>query len=139
VLPSYQMRGSIEEPVGAATLEDYSLQKPGPEALEAVEAHLLVCAVCRDWLAGIEPFNSIHYTEDGPFYSRITLLRDGSLWAHHWGCQIKGGDRYRDLVGACKYLLDSFEQMFPEHACGEACGGTKPSPNGGGGNLRVCR
>jgi hypothetical protein len=78
---------------------------------------------------GIEPFNTVHYTQDGPFYSRITRLRDGSFAARHWGCQIDGGGRYLDLAGACKYLVDSFAQMFPEHACGEACGDAAPNLN----------
>ena len=123
------MHGSIEEHIETATLEDYSLRRLGPEAVGAVEGHLLVCARCRDWLAGIEPFNSIHYTEDGPFYSRITLLQDGSLWAHHWGCEIDGGGRYRDRADACKYLRDAFEQMFPEHECGDECGEMTRNPN----------
>jgi hypothetical protein len=32
-----------------------------------------------------------------------------------------GGGRYQDLAAARQYLLESFEQMFPEHTCGEAC------------------
>src|ERR1017187_3492462 len=92
----FQMHGSIEEHIGAANLEGYSLQELGPEALEAAESHLLICAACQKRLAGIEPFNTIHYTPDGPFYSRITQLRDGSFRARHWGCQIDGGGGYAD-------------------------------------------
>jgi hypothetical protein len=123
------MHGPVEEHIAAATLEDYSLQELGPEALEAAECHLLICAACQKRLVGIEPFNTVHYTQDGPFYSRITRLRDGSFAARHWGCQIDGGGRYLDLAGACKYLVDSFAQMFPEHACGEACGDAAPNLN----------
>ena len=123
----FQMHGSVEEHIGAATLVDYSVQELGPEALEAAECHLLICAACQKRLAGIEPFNTVHYTKDGLFYSRITQLRDGSFAAHHWGCQIEGGGRYPDLAAACKYLVDSFAQMFPEHECVEGCGDTTPS------------
>jgi len=106
------------------TLERYSLGEFGPAALEAVvECHLLICAACRDRLAEIEPFKTVHDTQDGPFYSRITQLRDGSFAAHHWGCQIDGGSRYQDLAAARKYLVDSFAEMFSEHECGEACSG----------------
>src|ERR1035438_2534470 len=95
------VHGSIEEHIGAATLERYSLGEFGPAALEAVvEGHLLICAACRDRLAAIEPFNTVHSTPDGPFYSRITQLRDGSFAARHWGRQIDGGRRYADLAGA---------------------------------------
>jgi hypothetical protein len=123
------MLSSGEEHIGAATLEGYSLQEFGPEAPEAVECHLLICAACRDRLAGIEPFNTVHSTRNGPFYSRITQLRDGSFAARHWGCQINGGSRYADLAAACKYLLDSFVRMFPGHKCGEACGEATPRVN----------
>ena len=105
------------------------MQELGPEGLEAAEGHLLICALCRNRLAGIEPFNTIHYTADGPFYSRVTKLRNGSFEARHWGCQIDGGGRYSDLAGACKYLVDSFAQMFPEHKCSAACGDAVPSLN----------
>src|ERR1017187_8603063 len=118
----FQMRGSVGEHIGAATLEDYSLQELGPEALEGVESHLLICAACRNRLAGIEPFNTVHFTQDGPFYLRVTHLRDGSFAARHWGGQIDGGGYDGDLATACKYLVDSFAQMFPEHECGGACG-----------------
>ena len=117
-----QMLGSGDEHIGAATLEGYSLRELGPEALEAVECHLLICAACRDGLAGIEPFNTVHSTQDGPFYLRVTQLRDGSFAARYWGCQIDGGSRHDDFSAACKYLLDSFVRMFPEHKCAEACG-----------------
>jgi hypothetical protein len=96
------MLGSGDEHIGAATLEGYSLRELGPEALEAVECHLLICAACRDGLAGIEPFNTVHSTQDGLFYSRVTQLRDGSCAARHWGCQIHGGSRYDDLAAARK-------------------------------------
>ena len=124
-----QMHGSVEEHIGAATLEGYSLQELGREALDTAECHLLICATCRNRLAGIEPFNTVHYTKDGPFYSRITQLRDGSFAARHWGCQIDGGGGYADLAGACTYLVNSFAQMFPEHKCVEACRDTRPSLN----------
>lgn len=97
------------------------MQNLGPEAVEATECHLLVCTDCRDGLVAIEPFSAIHSTEDGLFSSRITQRRDGTFWAHHWGCQIDGGCLYLDLSSARRYLLDSFVEMFPEHACGEAC------------------
>ena len=121
VLSSPQMSCSAKEHIGPTALERYSLEDLGTDDLETVECHLLICVACRDRLEGIEPLNTIHYTLEGPFYSRITQLRDGSFRARHWGCQIDGGDNYRGLAGARKYLLDSFVQMFPEHECGEAC------------------
>jgi hypothetical protein len=118
------MAGSSDH-VAAATLEAYSLQDLTVEAVETVENHLLVCETCRTRLAGIEPFNTVHYTQDGPFYSRVTRLRNGVFAARHWGCQIDGGRRCDDLASACKYLVESFAQMFPEHKCVEGCGDTR--------------
>ncbi len=113
------------EHIGFNTLEDYSLQECGSKALGAVDRHLLICAACCERLARIEPFNTIHYTPDGPFYSRITQLQCGSFWAHHWGCQIEGWGRYPDLASARKYLIDSFVQMYPEHECNDTCVGPR--------------
>jgi hypothetical protein len=123
------MHSSGEEHLGAATLEGHSLQKLGPEALEAVECHLLLCAACRDRLVGIEPFNTVHSTQNGLLYLRITQLRDGSFASRYWGCQIDGGSRHDDLAAACKYLLDSFVKTFPGHECGEGCGDVTPRAN----------
>jgi len=67
-----------------------------------VECHLLVCAACRDWLAAIEPFNTVHSTQDGFFYPPVTQLRDGSFAARQWGRPIHGGSRYDDLAAARK-------------------------------------
>ena len=116
--------------LAAATLEDYSLHNLTPKELEAAEHHLLICPTCCERLAGIEPFNVVHCTEEGLFYSRVTRLRNGSFVARHWGCQMDGGRGYPDLASACKYLLESFAQMFPAHRCGEACGGTSLSTKG---------
>src|ERR1017187_3662756 len=76
----FQMRGSIEEHIGAATLEGYSLQELGPEALEATECHLLICAACQKRLAGIEPFNTIHYTRGGPFSGALKKSLESADW-----------------------------------------------------------
>ena len=115
------MHGPIEEHIEAATLENYSLQVSSREALEDVECHLQVCAVCRERLQEIEPFNMAHFIQDGLIYSRITQLQDGHFWAQHWGCEIQGGVRFRELADALTYLLDSFIQMFPEHECSKTC------------------
>jgi hypothetical protein len=40
------------------------------------------------------------------------------------------GARYPDLSSACKYVLDSFVQMFPEYECGEASGVTSMNARG---------
>jgi len=125
VLSFHQMSGPVGEHIGITTIECYSLEQLGSDDREAVERHLRICAGCRDRLVGVEPFNTIHYTPEGPFYSRITQLRDGSFHARHWGCQIDGGDNYLDLDAARTYLLESFVQMFPEHECGKACHGPR--------------
>jgi hypothetical protein len=124
LLPSDRMAHSKEH-IGAATLEQYSLQVSLLEAREAVECHLQICPACRDRLEGIELFNMTHYTPDGLFCSRVTQLQDGSFWAHHWGCQVDVWGRFRDHSDAVSYLLDSFIQMFPKHECSKRCTGAR--------------
>jgi len=80
--------------LAAATLEDYSLHNLTPKELEAAEHHLLICPTCCERLAGIEPFNVVHCTEEGLFYSRITRFRNGCFIARHWGCRMDGGRGY---------------------------------------------
>ena len=93
-----QMHGSVGEHIGAVTLEGYSLQELGPEVLEAADGHLLICAVCRDRLAEIEPFNTVHYTKDGPFYLRVTHLRGWIICSPALG---PPGRRRRPLRRSC--------------------------------------
>ena len=119
------MHGSFEEHIGAATLEQYSLQVSLPEAEEAVECHLQICAACRDRLERIEPFNMIHFTPSGLLRSRVTRLHGGSFWAHHWDCQVDVWGRFPTLASARKYLVDSFVHLFPEHECSNACTGPR--------------
>ena len=109
------------------TLEEYSLDHlPEPAA---VEEHLLVCDFCRARLEAIEPINFIHFTEDGPIYSRATRLATGKVLARHWGEQLDGGGVFRSVSAARKYLTESFSQMFPEHKCDRRCGPTQEPGN----------
>ena len=103
-------------------LENYSLGRIAPSHSAALEEHLLVCESCRARLSGIEPFNFVHYTKDGPFYSRVTRLRTGTFRARHWGRNLEGGKEFRTLAGAKVYLVRSFAEMFPEHTCTTRCG-----------------
>src|ERR1039457_3641197 len=72
------------------------------------EQHLLICQRCRMELNAIEPCNFIHYTRDGPFYSRITKLPAGTLFARHWGRSLGGGKEFRRREGAKTYLMRTF-------------------------------
>ena len=83
-----------------------------------------MCDRCRRRLVVIEPMNTIHCTESGPFYSRITMLNSQTYWGHHWGCDIEGGNTFGSVAAARHYLVDSFLKMFPEHVCSDACGST---------------
>lgn len=108
-------------------LESYSLGRLAPTRAVRLEEHLVICQGCRDRLDRLEPFNFVHDTEDGPFYSRITRLRSGHFFARHWNLVLEGGKEFRSHQGARAYLLRSFCQMFPEHICSNACGSTKPA------------
>jgi hypothetical protein len=108
----------------AETLEEYSLGKLDSSQAALLEEHLLICHQCIAELADIEGFNFIHYTPEGPFYSRVTRLRNGIFFARHWGCELEGGREFRTRGAAKAYLLRSFAQMFPEHICTRRCGST---------------
>jgi len=116
---------NIDDHISASELESYSLGRLSPSPVAALEEHLLICERCRDRLTGIEPYNFVHYTIEGPFYSRITRLRTGSFFARHWGLSLRGGKEFRSRQGARAYLARTFAQMFPEHTCSELCGPTQ--------------
>ena len=103
------------------SLEAHSLNELAEPGLAAVEEHLLVCGHCRARLEQIEPVKFIHYTNDGPIYSRATRLTTGQVMAQHWGRNLHGGRVFGSVSAARKYLCDSFSQMFPEHTCTVWC------------------
>jgi predicted anti-sigma-YlaC factor YlaD len=77
--------------ISGLVLEEYSLDKLAESGLAAVEEHLLVCEHCRAWLDAIGPANFVHFTEDGPAYSRATLFATGQVMARHWGKSLDRG------------------------------------------------
>jgi len=105
-------------------LESYSLGKLAPSRTAALERHLLICQRCRAKLNAIEPYNFVHYTSDGRFYSRVTKLRTGTFIARHWGRSLEGGKEFRTRRGAQAYLARTFHRMFQEHICTARCGAT---------------
>jgi|ERR1017187_7745950 hypothetical protein len=105
-------------------LESYSLRSLAPSRTGAFEQHLLFCQQCRARLHAIEPYNFVHYTRDGPIYSRVTKLRTGAFFARHWGENLEGGKEFRTKRGAKAYLARTFARMFPEHKCTARCGAT---------------
>ena len=116
-----QHHGSEEE------LESYSMGRLGAFRTAAIEEHLLICRQCTEGLLAIETFSYIHYTRQGPVYSRITKLKSGAFFARHWGRDLDGGKEFRTRSGAKGYLTRSFSQMFPEHVCSSRCGWTSPA------------
>jgi hypothetical protein len=126
-LPS-AAQNDIQGHLSDEALEDYSLDKLGGASLAAVEEHLLVCERCRDRLVRIEPVNFLHYTQDGPVYSRVTRLTTGKAMARHWGPDLHGGRIFGSVRDATGYLSDSFSQMYPEHTCDGSCGSPPQEP-----------
>ncbi len=107
-------------------LERYSLGILELPKSASLEEHLLICDQCTRQLASFEPYNFVHYTKEGPFYSRVTKRRTGIFFARHWGRNVVGGKEFRTFRGAKSYLRQSFSQMFPEHVCTARCGSTRP-------------
>jgi hypothetical protein len=118
------MQEDIADHQSGEDLESYSLRKLAPSRTGTFEQHLLFCQRCRAKLNAIEPYNFVHYTSDGPFYSRITKLRTGTFIARHWGRNLEGGKEFRTRKGAKAYLARTFSRMFPEHTCTARCGAT---------------
>ncbi len=106
-------------------LERYSLGRLASSEMPALEEHLLVCPRCTSRLARMEPYNFVHFTADGPIYSRITRLRQGTFFARHWGRSLSGGKQFQSRQGARAYLVRTFALMFPEHVCSRRCGKTQ--------------
>jgi|HubBroStandDraft_1064217.scaffolds.fasta_scaffold01785_6 hypothetical protein len=119
------MQGIAGNHQTAADLESYSLGTLALSLISGFDQHLFVCHKCRAELDAIEPYGFVHYTGDGPFYSRATRLRTGMLFARHWGRGLEGGLEFRTREGAKSYLVQSFSLMFPDHACTAGCGSTK--------------
>jgi hypothetical protein len=63
----------------------------------------------------------IHDTEDGLIVSETTRQGRGKWLAHHWGPQLDGARNTKTLKDGMTYLIESFQQMFPEHQCTERC------------------
>ncbi len=119
-------------------LEDYALGRTSESAAEKVEIHLLYCGRCQDELSRTEEYiramksaaaeagpvrrlRSLHFTSDGPIFGAIHPLPNGKWMARHWGKQLQGGTSCSTLEEANAYLLESFQQMFPEHVCLPDC------------------
>lgn len=119
-------------------LEAYSLGRASDAGLQNVEEHLLTCERCQNELAltdqyiqamkkvlaspsGVRRLRSVHITEDGPIFGAIHLQTNGKWMARHWGRQLDGGRICDSVEDANGYLMESFEQMFPEHICSEQC------------------
>jgi hypothetical protein len=109
-------------------LESYSLGKLAGACAPGFERHLLICQGCRAKLSAIEACNFVHYTRDGPFYSRITRLRTGTFVARHWGRSLEGGKEFPTREGGEAYLVRSFFLLFPEHTCTARCGESSGVP-----------
>lgn len=117
-------QGHIDDHQSGEDLENYSLGRLAPSRAPALERHLLSCQGCRTELNAIEPYNFVHYTRDGPFYSRVTKLRTGKLFARHWSRSLEVGKEFRTQQDAKTYPAITFCQMFPHHVCTARCGAT---------------
>ena len=103
-------------------LREYSLDNLPVASIAWVVEHLRKCSFCSERMAAIEPFNYIHFTEDGLIHSRATRLTTHRVLARHWGRDLEGGTAFSSASAAKRYLNESFAEMFPEHRCGNKCG-----------------
>lgn len=126
-------------------LEAYVMRTLSGTEIGPPELHPFLCLVCRDRLAETAEFITAmraaaaeclklqdprdpqshrftHDTDDGLIVSQVTRLGPKKWLAHHWGPQLDGGRTTRTLREAVVYLIESFQQMFPEHVvCTTRC------------------
>jgi hypothetical protein len=102
-----------------------------------VQRHLFRCGSCLKRLIAIEtkdgkpagkkaippadtPLSFTHDTADGPFHSQAEPYL--GIWrARHWGHTLMGMHVCSNVREANEYLVESFNQMFPEHRCNARC------------------
>jgi hypothetical protein len=95
-------------------LEQYMFDRLPPS--REVDRQLSTCDCCQARLEKILLVNFVHYTEDGPVYSRATRLATGKVTARHWGKDLDGR-RIFTISVAKRNLFESFYQMYPERGC----------------------
>jgi hypothetical protein len=121
-------------------IEDLALGKLSTQESLVVQRHLYHCGPCLQHLVEITfcqealglgptplaipnqriPLYMIHDTADGLIYSKVD--RRGGKWvARHWGEQLDGGKECATMREANDFLVEAFQQMFPEHRCTEIC------------------
>ena len=118
----------MEDHAQEKALREYSLGELAQDDIARIEEHLQNCDFCRALLTKLEPINYVHFTADGPVYSRVTRLTTRKVMARHWGKEMDGGMVFTSVSSARRYLSESFAQMFPEHRCDRTCG---PTPTRG--------
>jgi hypothetical protein len=64
---------------------------------------------------------SIHLTEDGPIFGAVHNNADGKWEARNWGKELNGSRVCDSIDDANAYLIESFQQMFPDHVCTAPC------------------
>ena len=119
-------------------LEAYALGTSSDADLDKVEEHLLFCERCQNELAladiyvaamknaiavftTMKRLRSIHITDEGPIFGAVRPAPGGKWVARHWGRDLDGSRTCDSLEEAKAYLMDSFQQMFPEHVCSDQC------------------
>jgi hypothetical protein len=119
-------------------IDSYSLGRLAEPELFRFETHFLICQACRDRITAVDsmraalrslgprtrrtlPLCFCHETEDGLIVSRVRRVGRRKWLARHYGPQLDGGRETQSLPEANAYLLESFEQMFPEHRCTAKC------------------
>jgi hypothetical protein len=126
-------------------LERYVAGELSEAEAAPAEEHLLVCERCRQTVAELDVFEwlltgaahgvsaaFVHVTADGPITLEIRALQGSNWSARFWGDRLEGQAVFESPREAYVHLRRSFVEMFPEHLCTAACGGTAsgqtPSP-----------
>jgi hypothetical protein len=118
------------EHVSFAVLAEYAAGRVFENAsLKELEEHLLLCADCqrvavqldRDASKRGRPLEITHTTTDGPIRLWVEQSASGRWQARYTGPNLNGGQEFGRVERARTFVLKSFDEMFPDHLCSDAC------------------
>ncbi len=125
-------------------LERYAMGAAAERERAFIEEHLLLCVQCQQKLTQVDrtialvrsaadalqhqPVNFVHRTAEGEIRLLVTQSASGGWRALISGQDLEGAKQFTTVQEANEFVLRSFEEMFPEHRCTEACGPPAAKP-----------
>jgi hypothetical protein len=119
------------EHISLSELADYAAGRVfARTTLIELEQHLLLCGECQrvvvkldsDASSGGRTLEVTHATADGLIRLWVERSSLSGRWlARYTGGQLNGGQEFGTRESARTFALRSFDEMFSEHVCTDAC------------------